>query len=232
MSRTPDTAARRAAAGAAGDHRRPADRDRDDHRAGDDRVRVYNAGLGVPIHTALGEGPFKTELIAAGGLDDRARALADGLLVLAQRRSRPWARHGRRAESPAHARIHRGIQVHRPQRRDRRRAAAAEPDASRARDAEGGAIAWRSRWRSRCRSASGSATCTAARSWRSTSATSAARCRASSCWRSATPSSGSGSTVVELALVILAVPPIVTNAYLGVDGVDRRACRRRARAWA
>src|SRR3977135_21681 len=32
---------------------------------------------------------------------------------------------------------------------------------------------------------------------------------------------GLGLTVVELALVILAVPPIVTNAYLGVDGVDR-----------
>lgn len=31
---------------------------------------------------------------------------------------------------------------------------------------------------------------------------------------------GLGLTVVELALVILAVPPIVTNAYLGVDGVD------------
>jgi osmoprotectant transport system permease protein len=31
---------------------------------------------------------------------------------------------------------------------------------------------------------------------------------------------GLGLTVVELALVILAVPPIVTNAYLGVEGVD------------
>src|ERR1700719_2207807 len=31
---------------------------------------------------------------------------------------------------------------------------------------------------------------------------------------------GLGLTVVELALVILAVPPVVTNAYLGVDGVD------------
>jgi osmoprotectant transport system permease protein len=31
---------------------------------------------------------------------------------------------------------------------------------------------------------------------------------------------GLGLTVVELALVILAVPPIVTNAYLAVDGVD------------
>jgi osmoprotectant transport system permease protein len=32
---------------------------------------------------------------------------------------------------------------------------------------------------------------------------------------------GLGLNVVELALVILAVPPIVTNSYLGVDGVDR-----------
>ncbi|HEX4189064.1 MAG TPA: ABC transporter permease [Solirubrobacteraceae bacterium] len=32
---------------------------------------------------------------------------------------------------------------------------------------------------------------------------------------------GLGLTVVELALVVLAVPPIITNAYLGVDGVDR-----------
>ncbi|HEY4915865.1 MAG TPA: ABC transporter permease [Solirubrobacteraceae bacterium] len=32
---------------------------------------------------------------------------------------------------------------------------------------------------------------------------------------------GLGLTVVELALVILAVPPIVTNAYLAIDGVDR-----------
>jgi len=32
---------------------------------------------------------------------------------------------------------------------------------------------------------------------------------------------GLGLMVVELALVILAVPPIITNAYLGVDGVDR-----------
>ncbi|HTB69963.1 MAG TPA: ABC transporter permease [Solirubrobacteraceae bacterium] len=31
---------------------------------------------------------------------------------------------------------------------------------------------------------------------------------------------GLGLTVVVLALVVLAVPPIVTNAYLGVDGVD------------
>jgi osmoprotectant transport system permease protein len=31
---------------------------------------------------------------------------------------------------------------------------------------------------------------------------------------------GLGLTVVELALVVLAVPPIITNAYLGVDGVD------------
>lgn len=32
---------------------------------------------------------------------------------------------------------------------------------------------------------------------------------------------GLGLTVVELALVILAVPPVITNAYLAVDSVDR-----------
>jgi osmoprotectant transport system permease protein len=53
---------------------------------------VYDRGLGVPIHTALGEGPFKTELIAAGGLAIVLALLADGLLVLAQRMLTPWVR--------------------------------------------------------------------------------------------------------------------------------------------
>jgi osmoprotectant transport system permease protein len=53
---------------------------------------IYNAGLGVPIHTALGEGPFKTELIAAGGLTILLALLADGLLVLVQRVLTPWTR--------------------------------------------------------------------------------------------------------------------------------------------
>ena len=53
---------------------------------------VYNRGLGVPIHTALGEGPFKTELIAAGGLAILLALLADGLLVLTQRLLTPWSR--------------------------------------------------------------------------------------------------------------------------------------------
>jgi osmoprotectant transport system permease protein len=53
---------------------------------------VYDRGLGVPIHTALGEGPFKTELIAAGGLAIALALLADGLLVIAQRLLTPWAR--------------------------------------------------------------------------------------------------------------------------------------------
>jgi osmoprotectant transport system permease protein len=53
---------------------------------------IYNAGLGVPIHTALGEGPFKTELIAAGGLTILLALVADALLVLAQRALTPWAR--------------------------------------------------------------------------------------------------------------------------------------------
>jgi osmoprotectant transport system permease protein len=53
---------------------------------------IYNAGLGVPIHTALGEGPFKTELIAAGGLTILLALLADGLLVSLQRVLTPWTR--------------------------------------------------------------------------------------------------------------------------------------------
>jgi osmoprotectant transport system permease protein len=53
---------------------------------------IYDAGLGVPIHTALGEGPFKTELIAAGGLTILLAITADGLLVLLQRAITPWAR--------------------------------------------------------------------------------------------------------------------------------------------
>jgi osmoprotectant transport system permease protein len=53
---------------------------------------IYDKGLGVPIHTALGEGPFKTELIAAGGLTILLAFAADALLVLAQRALTPWAR--------------------------------------------------------------------------------------------------------------------------------------------
>jgi osmoprotectant transport system permease protein len=53
---------------------------------------IYDKGLGVPIHTALGEGPFKTELIAAGALTVLLALGADGLLVLIQRALTPWAR--------------------------------------------------------------------------------------------------------------------------------------------
>jgi osmoprotectant transport system permease protein len=53
---------------------------------------IYNKGLGVPIHTALGEGPFKTELLAAGGLTVLLALAADALLVLLQRALTPWAR--------------------------------------------------------------------------------------------------------------------------------------------
>jgi len=53
---------------------------------------IYPRGLGVPIHSALGEGPFKTELIAAGGLAIVLALAADGLLVLVQRALTPWAR--------------------------------------------------------------------------------------------------------------------------------------------
>jgi osmoprotectant transport system permease protein len=53
---------------------------------------IYDAGLGVPIHTALGEGPFKTELIAAGGLAILLALAADALLVIVQRMLTPWTR--------------------------------------------------------------------------------------------------------------------------------------------
>jgi osmoprotectant transport system permease protein len=53
---------------------------------------IYPRGLGVPIHQALGEGPFKTELIAAGGIAVLLALAADGALVLAQRALTPWTR--------------------------------------------------------------------------------------------------------------------------------------------
>ena len=53
---------------------------------------IYDAGLGVPIHQALGEGPFKTELIAAAALTVALALLADALRVFAQRAVTPWAR--------------------------------------------------------------------------------------------------------------------------------------------
>jgi osmoprotectant transport system permease protein len=53
---------------------------------------IYDHGLGVPIHTALGEGPFKTELIAAGALAIGLALLADALLVVTQQALTPWAR--------------------------------------------------------------------------------------------------------------------------------------------
>jgi osmoprotectant transport system permease protein len=53
---------------------------------------IYNRGLGVPIHEALGEGPFKTELIAASALAILLALGADALLVGVQRLLTPWAR--------------------------------------------------------------------------------------------------------------------------------------------
>ncbi|MHB8234671.1 MAG: ABC transporter permease [Solirubrobacteraceae bacterium] len=53
---------------------------------------IYDKGLGVPIHVALGEGPFKTELLAAGGLTVLLALGADALLVLTQRALTPWTR--------------------------------------------------------------------------------------------------------------------------------------------
>jgi osmoprotectant transport system permease protein len=56
---------------------------------------VSAGGLGLPVHNALGEGPFKTELIAAGGLAVVLALAADGLLVGMQRLLTPWVRAAR-----------------------------------------------------------------------------------------------------------------------------------------
>ena len=55
---------------------------------------IDNAGLGVPILTAISNDVFKTELIAAGALAVGLALVADALLVLAQRFLTPWARAG------------------------------------------------------------------------------------------------------------------------------------------
>ena len=55
---------------------------------------VDNAGLGVPILTAISNDVFKTELIAAGALAVALALAADALLVLAQRFLTPWTRAG------------------------------------------------------------------------------------------------------------------------------------------
>jgi osmoprotectant transport system permease protein len=56
---------------------------------------IDNEGLGVPILGAISNEVFKTELITAGGMAVALALLADGLLVVAQRRLTPWTRAGR-----------------------------------------------------------------------------------------------------------------------------------------
>jgi osmoprotectant transport system permease protein len=53
---------------------------------------IDNEGLGAPILTAISNEVFKTELIVAGGMAVLLALLADGLLVLVQRRLTPWTR--------------------------------------------------------------------------------------------------------------------------------------------
>jgi osmoprotectant transport system permease protein len=56
---------------------------------------VDNEGLGVPILTAISNGVFKTELIAAGAMAVALAIGADALLVVLQRVLTPWTRAGR-----------------------------------------------------------------------------------------------------------------------------------------
>ncbi len=57
---------------------------------------IAAGGLGAPIFAAIQNGPFKTELIAAGGLAILLALVADAVLVGLQRLLTPWA-HARRA---------------------------------------------------------------------------------------------------------------------------------------
>jgi osmoprotectant transport system permease protein len=56
---------------------------------------VDDSGLGVPILTAINNDVFKTELISAGVLAVLLALLADGLLILLNRRLTPWVRSAR-----------------------------------------------------------------------------------------------------------------------------------------
>ena len=55
---------------------------------------VYDHGLGSPIFEAIGRGPFKTELIAAGGLAILLGVASYLVFALLQRIVTPWARAG------------------------------------------------------------------------------------------------------------------------------------------
>ncbi len=55
---------------------------------------IDNAGLGVPILTAISNNVFKTELIIAGAMAVALALAADALLVAAQRFLTPWTRAG------------------------------------------------------------------------------------------------------------------------------------------
>ena len=176
---------------------------------------VIPKGLGRPIFTALGQDVFKTEILAAGGARGRARAL--------RRR-------------PARARAARRHAVE-PRRDDRRR-----PVPARARSSTRSAS---SAITARC-SSRRRASISSCRSRRSASALVLAlplglwlghrhrgfffAASVSNVGR-ALPSLvliafgltifGVGFWNNTAALVVLAIPPILTNAYFAIDGVDR-----------
>jgi osmoprotectant transport system permease protein len=53
---------------------------------------VYDHGLGSPIFEAIGRGPFKTELLAAGVLAILLGIASYAIFALVQRLMTPWAR--------------------------------------------------------------------------------------------------------------------------------------------
>ena len=55
---------------------------------------IDDQGLGVPILTAIANGVFKTEIVAAGAMAVALALIADALLVVVQRLVTPWTRAG------------------------------------------------------------------------------------------------------------------------------------------
>ena len=185
-------------------------------------------GLGVPIFSGISDSNFKTELIAAGGLAvllafagrraaGRRAAIADAMVADAGR-----------VGALAMTQLRRRLQVHRPQRADPGRAALHDAHLLRARDAEDhrdrdGDLAGD---RAAARRLAGPPPPWLVRrdQPRQRLARAAEPRRAGD--RVRVPRDRAKQ--VLLALVVLAVPPIITNAYVGVDQVDRTWSTRRA----
>ncbi len=174
---------------------------------------VTPTGLGKPIFDALSNGGFNTSFLAGGILCVLLAIVADGLFVVFQHWLTPWASCAAGGVSDGvPERVQLDLAQRQPWDHGHRQARPARRDlaASPSRRPWSSVSGWGSR----------SATSTGSPSSPSTSPTWAGRCPAWVSWRSACRSSASGEVPVVIAMVILAFPPILTNAYVAVDQVD------------